>query len=93
MTDITPVRDNPAAHRFELEQDGATAFAEYEKHGSVINFVHTEVPKELEGRGIGGRLVSQALAQVRDQGLRVQADCSFVAGYIGRHPELQDLLA
>ena len=86
------VHDNPATHRFELEQDGATAFAEYEKHGGVINFVHTEVPKALEGRGIGGRLVSQALAQVRTEGLRVKADCSFVASYIDRHPELKDLL-
>jgi uncharacterized protein len=90
MTDI--VRDNPALHRYELEVEGHTAIAEYQLTSDTITFVHTDVPKELSGRGIGSALAQGALEAVRRRGLRVVAECPFVAGYIGKHPEFQDLL-
>ncbi|MEA3004430.1 MAG: uncharacterized protein QOH81_3218 [Sphingomonadales bacterium] len=87
------VRDDRAAERFELEADGFTAFAAYHRHGDRITFIHTEVPAELEGRGIGKALVKGALAQVRAEGLKVVPLCPFVRRYIETHPEEQDLLA
>jgi predicted GNAT family acetyltransferase len=53
--------------------------------------VHTEVPAALRGRGVGSRLVAGALADVRRQGLKVIARCSFVKAFMGRHPKLSDL--
>ena len=87
------VRDNPALHRYELDVEGHTAFAEYRLAADTITFVHTSVPKELSGRGIGSILAKGALEGVRKRGLRVVAKCPFIAGYIDKHPELQDLLA
>ena len=87
----TDVRDNPAEHRFEIEQDGAVAFTSYERRGPAIVFLHTEVPQALAGRGIASRLVGQALVQVRGRGLKVVPECSFVASYMERHPETHDL--
>jgi uncharacterized protein len=87
------VRDNRAEERFELEADGFTAFAAYHRHGDHITFIHTEVPPQLGGRGIGSRLVKGALAQVRAEGLKVKPVCPFVRRYIETHPEEQDLLA
>ena len=87
------VRDNPSRHRFELEVDGHTAFTEYTLAPGVITFVHTEVPKALGGRGVGTRLIKGALDQVRSRGLKVVAKCPFVAGFIGKHRDYQDLLA
>jgi predicted GNAT family acetyltransferase len=87
------LRDNEAEGRYELEVDGHVAMAEYDLEGDTIVFAHTEVPKELEGRGIAGRLVTYALDDVRKRGLKVVANCPFVARYIERHSEYADLLA
>lgn len=89
MSDII---DNRAHHRFELDVDGHVAMSFYKLADGVITFVHTEVPPELGGRGIGSRLVKGALDEVRRQGLKVVAQCPFVGGFIAKHPEFQDLL-
>ncbi len=66
--------------------------AHYELDGGVITFVHTEVPVELGGKGIGSKLIQGALDQVRADGLTVVAQCPFVKGWIGKHPDYADLL-
>lgn len=87
------VIDNRAEHRFELPTRAGVAFAAYERDGEIIAFTHTIVPPEAEGHGVGSRLVAGALAQVRADGLKVVAQCPFVAAYIEQHPEERDLLA
>ena len=87
------VVDNVAESRYELEVDGGTAIAAYERRGDVIAFTHTGVPEAIEGQGIGSRLVAGALADVRAKGLKMLPLCAFVAAYAERHPETRDLLA
>jgi predicted GNAT family acetyltransferase len=87
------VVDRPEKHRFELEVDGATAFATYRIEDATITFIHTVVPGALEGQGVGSALVKGALAQVRERGLKVVPQCPFVAHYMDKHAEVQDLLA
>lgn len=86
------VRDNAERHRFELDADGHVAFSNYRRDGRTIVIMHTEVPKELNGRGIGSALVRRLLDIVRAQGLTVKPLCPFVAAYIAKHPEYADLL-
>jgi uncharacterized protein len=86
------VRDNADARRYELAIDGNIAFSRYRLSPGAITFLHTEVPKELEGHGIGSRLVRGELESARARGLKVVAKCPFVAAYIRKHPEFQDLL-
>ena len=94
MTDrVSAVHDNAALSRFELEADGDTAVAYYRLSPGTIAFTHTEVPPHLRNRGIAGRLVQGALAEVRARGLKVAPLCSFVRRYIAEHPQFQDLLA
>jgi predicted GNAT family acetyltransferase len=90
MTDA--VRDNVALKRFELEVDGHTAFLYYRLEPGVITLVHTEVPSALGGRGVGSTLVRGALDAIRAKGLKVIATCPFVAAYLGKHPEFNDLV-
>ena len=84
---------NQAEQRFELAEGGRTAVAAYRLEGGTISFTHTVVPEELEGQGIGSRLVGAALDESRRRGLKVIPLCYFVKGYIERHPEYGDLLA
>jgi predicted GNAT family acetyltransferase len=90
---MTEVQDNAEKHRFELIADGYTAIAAYRLKPGVITFIHTEVPKELGGRGIGSQLAKGALDQVRARGLKVVPLCPFIKAYIEKHPAYQDLLA
>lgn len=87
------VRDNIDRHRFELDADGHVAFANYTRDGGIITFLHTEVPQELSGRGIGSALARGALDRARALGLKVVARCPFIAAYIEKHPEFHDLRA
>jgi predicted GNAT family acetyltransferase len=85
------VRDNEKLHRFELDTGGHIAFSEYTRAGGVLTIRHTEVPKELEGRGIGSSLIRGVLDAARAQGLKVKPLCPFAKAYIERHPEYADL--
>jgi hypothetical protein len=88
----TPVRHEPDRGAFLVVEDGAEGVLEYVPSGpSTVAFVHTYVPPALRGRGIAERLVTAGLAWARAQGLRVIASCSYVAAYLGRHPEWDDL--
>jgi len=87
------VRHNAAESRFEAALGSQLAVCDYRRSGSVLLMPHTWVPAQYEGRGIAAALVEAALAWARAQGLKVQPACSYVAGYMRRHPETQDLLA
>lgn len=86
------VRDNTEAARFELHLAGTVAVAEYHLGADGIEFHHTEVPAELEGRGIASRLAKTALESARARGLAVTPTCAFFAEYIRRHPEYHGLV-
>lgn len=89
---MNKVRDNRAEQEFELDLDGHRAIAAYQREGNRIVFTHTVVPPEIEGRGVGSKLIRAALDSARDQGLAVVAQCQFVAAFIRKHPEYRDLL-
>ncbi len=87
------VVDRKERRRFELDEGGGTAFVTYVLEGATINFTHTIVPEELEGRGVGSRLVKGALDEARERSLQVVPTCSFVRHFIDTHEDYQDLVA
>ena len=86
------VDNNEAAQRFEAKVDNHVALMHYKRAGDSIIFTHTEVPEALEGHGIASRLAKTALEQARAEHLAVVPLCPFVASYIRRHPEYQELV-
>lgn len=86
------VRDNQGENRYEAIVDGMTAVLDYRLQDGGIRLVHTGVPGELEGRGVGSALARHALDDARQRGLAVWPQCPFVASYIRRHPEYLDLV-
>ncbi|HYL39511.1 MAG TPA: GNAT family N-acetyltransferase [Bryobacteraceae bacterium] len=87
------VTNNPAASQFEFSTGGKLAFLQYKLRPGRLALLHTEVPKELEGHGIGGKLARAGLEFARAQGLVVVPLCPFVVEYIKRHPEFVELVA
>jgi uncharacterized protein len=90
VSDVPEVTDNQAASRFELRADGHLAQLVYRRNGKRLVLIHTETPPELEGRGIGGRLVAAALDRASREGLTVVPLCPFAHGWLQRHPAEAD---
>jgi predicted GNAT family acetyltransferase len=86
--------DDAAAQRYEARLGGrVVGFSEYRWVRGRVIFFHTEVDATLEGRGIGSRLAAGALDDIRARGARITVKCPFIAAYLERHPEYDDLLA
>jgi uncharacterized protein len=90
---MTAVRDNKALGRFELDAEGATAFANYRVTPQAVVITHTETPRALRGRGIASELIKGSLDLIRADGHKVIAGCGFVVDYLYKHPEYSDLMA
>ena len=87
------VRNRPEHARFELVVDGEVAGkAEYRTAPGLRAFVHTEVDERLQGQGLAGRLVAEALSQTRTEGVAVEPFCRYVRRYIEKNDEFLDLV-
>ena len=87
------VVDVPEKSRIEIRVDGDLAgFADYSRLGGRIIFRHTEIHDAFEGRGLGSKLAQGALDLARAGGYPVVPLCPFIASYIERHPDAQDLV-
>ena len=91
MPALTVTHDR-AAQRFEALVEGGRCVVDYRRVGGVMHIVHTEVPASLQGQGLAAALVQAVLDQARALGWRVRPVCSYVAAYMRRHAETQDLL-
>ena len=91
-TESLNVEHHPEQNRFEIRVGDETAVLEYTLTRSTIVFTHTGGPPALEGKGIASRLAKAGLEHAREKGYKVRSLCSFVSGYMERHPEYRDLL-
>lgn len=91
MSDLN-VKHNDAKNRFEADVNGGTALVEYTKKDGDITFTHTEVPEAAAGKGVAQALVRNALAYARENKLRVWPECSYVASFVKRHRDYDDIL-
>ena len=86
MADLV-VTDVPARHRFELEVDGSVAELVYRLDGDRLVLIHTGVPDELGGRGLGGVLVRAALDRAIAESLTIVPECPFAKAWLEKHPD------
>ena len=89
---VLNISHNEQGKRFETTIDGHTGYISYQERGDKLVYDHTIVPQELGGRGVGSALVKEALNHARENNKKVVPQCSFVASYIDKHPDYQDLL-
>ena len=87
------ITHNAASRRFEVNVDGLLCRCDYRMHGDTMMLVHTEVPPQLEGRGIASQLVRAAFDHARQNGWDVLPVCSYVQAWVRRNPECESLLA
>jgi uncharacterized protein len=82
--------DNGEQSQFETTVDGHEARLLYHRSGKRLVLVHTEVPDELSGQGIGGMLVRAAVDAAATADLVVVPRCPFARVWLQRHPETAD---
>jgi predicted GNAT family acetyltransferase len=87
-----PITDNAARSRFELVEQGQTAFANYRRNGRTLVIPHVEAPPALRGKGTAGRLMEGIVARARAEGLKIAPLCSYASLWFRRHPGERDLL-
>lgn len=83
---MSEIRNNEKKNRFEYQVDGHTAVADYilTKDNRIV-LTHTEVPKSMEGQGIGSKLAKTAFAYAKEHELKVMPLCPFMASFVRRH--------
>lgn len=79
--------------RFVVSVDGSVAEIQYERvRDRVLDLKHTEVPAELQHRGIGDVLAIGAFEYARANGIRLILTCPFLRRWILSHPEQRDIV-
>lgn len=85
--------NNEEDHRYEFHiEEYIPAISYIKTANNAVYLTHTEVPEELEGQGIGSRLVEETLKDIEANDCEVVPMCSFVASYIRRHPQWKRLI-
>ncbi|MFJ8086496.1 putative GNAT family acetyltransferase [Streptomyces sp. SAI-170] len=92
-TGTTPtVRRADDRHRYEIHVGATRAgLTAYRDRGTQRVFFHTEVDDAFAGQGLAGKLVEEALTDVRAQGLRIVPVCPYVAKFLKKHTEFADI--
>jgi len=85
------ITHNPSRNRFEMEVEGSTAYVRYISFAGGLDIVSTQVPAELEGRGIASALTKYVLEYAMEKGLKIIPSCSFTSAYMRRYPEYKKL--
>ena len=86
------IQHDVSARRFHTDVGGLESELVYRLSDGVMRIVHTGVPEQLGGRGIGASLVRAALETARSEGWKVRPACSYAAAFFERHHEYDDLL-
>lgn len=87
------VVDNAAESRFELEEAGETAYADYRREGGRLVIPYVYAPPALRGSGAAGRVMEGVVAAARAEGLTIRPLCGYAAAWLKRHREHADLVA
>ena len=88
------MNDAPERERFEArDESGALAgVVTYQLTGNIIAYTHTEVDPQFEGRGVGSMLARAVMDDARARGRTVVPICPFLAEWLGKHPEYDDIV-
>ncbi|RZJ73959.1 GNAT family N-acetyltransferase [Flavobacterium sp.] len=88
------ITKNESQSQYELHLEGGKiAFVEYSVKDDKIYLTHTEVPKSVQGQGVGQKLIAQTLQSIKKEGKTLVPLCAFVSWYVNNHKEWHSLLS
>jgi predicted GNAT family acetyltransferase len=73
--------------------DDQLCVLDYSRSAGKMVIYHTEVPRQIEGRGWAACMTRAALDFARAEHLQVVPQCSYAAAFFQKNPQYADLLA
>jgi len=92
MYENISIINNEPIHNFELFVNDGRAFIDYKQKGDKIFLIHTEVPVEMEGKGVAAAIVEKTLKYIEAHGWKIIPYCAYVKAFLKRHPEWERLV-
>ncbi|HYK96555.1 MAG TPA: GNAT family N-acetyltransferase [Candidatus Dormibacteraeota bacterium] len=94
MSEMLTITDNPEGRRYEARiGDQLVGWVDYGRVRNRLVAIHTEVPSEFGGRGIGSVLVRHVIADARRSGFTITPRCPLFETWFERHAADRDVLA
>ena len=92
MENEIQISNNEINQRFETNVANQIAFLEYRWYKGDLALMHTLVPEQLAGKGLGSALAKFALEYAKERKLQIMVYCPFVGKYLKTHPEYDFLV-
>jgi hypothetical protein len=90
---VIEVMDATERSRYEILVDGTFAgFTHYQPLEGALVFDHTVIKEQFAGQGLASKLVRATLDDVRARQGRIVPLCEYVAGWLEKHPDYDDLV-
>lgn len=68
------------------------AYINYNLKDNVMYITHTIVGKQLQGKGVAGKLTEKAIEFAREKDYKIKPVCPYTVSYFKKRPELEDIL-
>lgn len=90
---MSGVTDNTARSRYELEEQGHTAYADYRREAGRLYVDYVFSPEPLRGKGTADRLMRGVVAAAQAEEAKIVPICGYAAAWLKRHSEFAHLIA
>lgn len=87
------VRLNESSRRFQIMAGEETAYIDYAWQKDILVLLYVYVPMSFRGLGYSTLLIEYAMQYAREKNVKIKVYCSYINGYLRRHPEHHDLLS
>jgi len=84
---MSAVVDNTTQARFELVEQGETAWASYHVEGSTLFIDYVFSPPALRGQGTAGRLMTGVVEAATGKAQKIVPICGYAATWLSRHKQ------
>lgn len=82
----TLVHNKPEC-KYEYHIDDHVAYITYDDQDGKMHLTHTIVPDALAGQGLAKQLLEDVLEQIKKDGKKAVAMCSYIVKYQEKNPE------
>ncbi len=89
---ILDIKHEKESNRFTMDINGEIAKVDYSLRDGKMYLVHSEVPYNLRGKGIGKVLVEKTFEKLTEEGYKAVAVCSYIRAVARRSEKWNSII-